>query len=204
MYALGDGPAGDVVTAILLVDSRLRVIHRKIEGWAGEKAPGETALGEAAPDEPAGRAVAAEQAGAQPDMPVVAAPEDAGDLLDGYCTVVYVIVRWACAAHEADGGTAADALAQMVRMLLPRLTMLKRVVPRSAIPTMIALVTAAAMEGSPQRWHDRCGQAWSQGDVAALEATTVCLAEWVNAAQGSPDAALRLIVDAYEHAAGED
>jgi hypothetical protein len=39
---------------------------------------------------------------------------------------------------------------------------------------------------------------WSGADVAALEATTVCLAEWVNTLEGSPDAALRLIMDYYE------
>jgi hypothetical protein len=181
VYELGDGPVGDVVTAILQVDSRLRVIHRKIEAWSAE--PGQRAPGDA--------------------VPVVATAEDARDLLDGYCTVVYVIVRWACAAREASGGTAADALAEITRMLFSRLILLKWVVPRSAIPTMIALVTAAAMEGSPQRWRDQYGHVWGEGDVAALEAATVCLAEWVNTAQGSPDAALRLIMDAYECAVSE-
>jgi hypothetical protein len=210
VYELGDGPAGDVVTAILQVDSRLRVIHRKIDAWAGERPPGDTSPGETAltrtgpGDLPPGPAAAGEQAvGQPPAMPVVAAAEDATDLRDGYCTVVYVIVRWACAAREADGGTAADALAEMVRMLFSRLILLKRVVPRPAIPTMIALVTAAAMESSPQRWHDRCSQAWAEGDAAALEAMAVCLAEWVNTAQRSPDAALRLIMDAYERAVGQ-
>ena len=186
------------MTAILQVDSRLRVIHRKIEAWTGEKAAGEQALAELAGPPAAGE----QAAGRPPDMPVVAGAEDARDLLDGYCTVVYVIIRWACAAREASGGTAAEALAEIVRMLLPRLTLLKRVVPRSAVPTMIALVTAAAMESSPQRWRDQYAHVWSEGDVAALEAATVCLAEWVNTVQGSPDAALRLIMDAYERAAG--
>jgi hypothetical protein len=197
VYALGNGPAGDVVTAILQVDSRLRVIHRKIEAWSDEKAAAEAAPGGTLQ---AGAAAGERSGGRPPDMPVVTGAEDARDLLDGYCTVIYVIIQW---AREADGGTAADALAEIVRMLLPRLTLLKRVVPRSAIPTMIALVTAAAMEGSPQRWRDQYAHVWSEGDVAALEATTVCLAEWVNTAQGSPDAALRLIMDAYERAISE-
>jgi hypothetical protein len=202
---LGDGPAGDVVTAILQVDSRLRVIHRKIEAWAGEKASGDPPLSDTPPgDTPPGQAAAAEQAGGRPpEMPLVAGAEGDRDLLDGYCTIVYVITRWACAAREADGGTSADALAEIVRMLFSRLTLLKRVVPRSAIPTMIALVTAAAMEASPQRWREGCGQAWGDGDATALEAAAVCLAEWVNTAQGSPDAALRLIMDAYERAVSE-
>jgi hypothetical protein len=195
VHALGDGPAGDVVTAILQVDSRLRVIHRKIEASAGETAPGETGPGGTLPGQAA--------AGRPQDMPVVAGAEDARDLLDGYCTVVYVIIQFACAAREASGGTAADALAEIVRMLFSRLTLLKRVVPPSAIPTMIALATAAAMESSPQRWRDQYAHVWSEGDVAALEAAAVCLAEWVNTALGSQDAALRLIMDAYESAVSE-
>jgi hypothetical protein len=190
-----------VVTAILQVDSRLRVIHRKIEAWTGEEAPGETGPGGTLAGQPA----AGDPAAGQPlEMPVVAGAEDARDLLDGYCTVAYVIIQFACAAREANGGTAADALAEIVRMLFSRLTLLKRVVPPSAIPTMIALATAAAMESSPQRWRDQYAHVWSEGDVAALEAATVCLAEWVNTALGSQDAALRLIMDAYESAVSEN
>jgi hypothetical protein len=189
-----------VVTAIMRVDSRLRVIHRKIEARAGEKTPADPLLSDAPP----GQAAAAGQAATRPqEMPDVAGGEDPADLLDGYCTVVYVIVRWACAAREADGGTAADALAEVVRMLFSRLTLLKRVVPRPAIPTVIALVTAAALESSPRRWHDRRGRDWSEDDATALEAAAVCLAEWVNTVRRSPDAALRLIMDAYERAVSE-
>jgi hypothetical protein len=83
-------------------------------------------------------------------------------------------------------------------MLFTRLRLLKKAVAPSAIPTMVALVTAAAMGGSPQRWREQYGHVWSGADVAALEATTVCLAEWVNTLEGSPDAALRLIMDYYE------
>lgn len=193
MYVLGDGPVGDVVTAILQVDSRLRVIIRKIEALSADRDR----------DEPGTL-----------DVPVAGTVQEARDLLDGYCTVVYVIVRWACAPDEtadradgnrdgaADGGQpAAEALAGIVAMLFYRLTALKRAVVPSAIPTMIALVTAAAMGTSPQRWRDQYGHVWSEGDVAALEATAVCLAEWVNRRQGSPDAALRLVMAAYERAA---
>jgi hypothetical protein len=83
-------------------------------------------------------------------------------------------------------------------MLFARLRLLKKAVAPSAIPTMVALVTAAALGSSPQRWREQYGHVWSGADVAALEATTVCLAEWVNTLEGSPDAALRLIMDYYE------
>jgi hypothetical protein len=194
VYALGDGPVGDVVTAILQVDSRLRVIVRKIEAWSAGRDRDEPGI---------------------PDVPVAGTVQEARDLLDGYCTVVYVIVRWACAPDGAAGEAAdrsrdgaglagqppAEALAGIVAMLFSRLTALKRAVVPSAIPTMIALVTAAAMGTSPQRWRDQYGHVWSEGDVAALEATAVCLAEWVNRRQRSPDAALRLVMAAYERSA---
>jgi hypothetical protein len=119
-----------------------------------------------------------------------------------------VIVQWAVTSREAPGtkpGTRPearpeDALADVVRMLFSRLRLLKRAVPSASVPTMIALVTAAAMEQSPQRWREQYGHVWSEGDVAALEATAVCLAEWVNKLQGSPDAALRVIMEAFERA----
>jgi len=134
------------------------------------------------------------------DVSVVKSAEDARNLLDGYCTVVYVLVQWACATHEAEGGKAEDAMADVVRMLFSRLRLLRKAVPTASIPTMIALVTAAAMGQSPQRWREQYGHVWSEGDVAALEATAVCLAEWVNKLEGSPDAALRLTMDAFERA----
>jgi len=192
VYALGEGPVGDVVTAILQVDSRLKVIHRKIEASSGGEPADEltTAAGLAASS--------SRDALGDLDVSVLRSPEDARDLLDGYCTVVFVIVAWACARREASGGRPEDALSSVVHMLFARLRLLKKAVAPSAIPTMVALVTAAALGGSPQRWREQYGHVWSGADVAALEATTVCLAEWVNTLEGSPDAALRLIMDYYE------
>jgi hypothetical protein len=198
VYALGEGPVGDVVTAILQVDSRLKVIHRKIEASSGGEPADELATA-------AGLAASSSRdALGDLDVTVVKSPEDARHLLDGYCTVVFVIVRWACAAREAAGGRPEDALSSIVHMLFSRLRLLKKAVAPSSIPTMVALVTAAALGGSPQRWREQYGHVWSGADVAALEATTVCLAEWVNTIEGSPDAALRLIMDYYERAESAD
>ncbi|MCW2930814.1 MAG: hypothetical protein JWM19_1776 [Actinomycetia bacterium] len=192
VYALGEGPVGDVVTAILQVDSRLKVIHRKIEASSSGEPPDELATAKGL------AASSSRDALGDLDVTVLRSPEDARDLLDGYCTVVFVIVAWACAAREAAGDKPEDALSSVVHMLFARLRLLKKAVAPSAIPTMVALVTAATLGSSPQRWREQYGHVWSGADVAALEATTVCLAEWVNTLEGSPDAALRLIMDYYE------
>ena len=39
---------------------------------------------------------------------------------------------------------------------------------------------------------------WYRDEVAALQLSALLLAEWINKLQESPDAALRLIMDAYE------
>jgi hypothetical protein len=193
--ALGEGPVGDIVTAILQVDSRLKAIHRRIEASSRGAEPGDELAAVA------GLAASTSRDALGPlDVSVVKTAEDARELLDGYCTVVFVIVQWAVASRDASQTSAEDALADVLRMLFSRLRLLKRAVPPASVPTMIALVTAAAMEHSPQRWREQYGHVWSEGDVAALEATAVCLAEWANKLQGSPDAALRLVMDAFERA----
>jgi hypothetical protein len=193
--ALGEGPVGDIVTAILQVDSRLKAIYRRIEASSKGAEPADelTAVAGLA-------ASTSRDAIGRLDVSVVKTAEDARDLLDGYCTVVFVIVQWAVVSRKAPETKPEDALADVVRMLFSRLRLLKRAVPPASVPTMIALVTAAAMEQSPQRWREQYGHVWSEGDVAALEATAVCLAEWVNKLQGSPDAALRVIMEAFERA----
>ena len=194
MDALGEGPVGDIVTAILQVDSRLKAIYRRIEASSRGAEPADelTVAGLAA-------STSRDALGGL-DVSVVKTAEDAKELLDGYCTVVFVIVQWAMKSRQAPGTKPEDALADVVRMLFSRLRLLKRAVPPASVPTMIALVAAAAIGHSPQRWREQYGHVWSEGDVAALEATAVCLAEWVNKLQGSPDAALRLIMDAFERA----
>jgi len=168
------------------------VIHRKIEASSGGEPADELTTAEGL------AASSSRDALGDLDVSVLRSPEDARDLLDGYCTVVFVIVAWACARRKASGGKPEDALASVVHMLFARLRLLKKAVAPSAIPTMVALVTAAALGRSPQRWREQYGHVWGGADVAALEASTVCLAEWVNTIEGSPDAALRLIMDYYE------
>jgi hypothetical protein len=61
------------------------------------------------------------------------------------------------------------------------------------------MLTAAAMEASPNRWRAQFGE-WQFEELAALQATAVVLAEGVNNAHDDPDAALSVIMDALHQA----
>lgn len=173
MQAGADGPVGDVVTAIMEIDSRLKLIH-----------------GTAAPDE-----LDAAQ--------VVPTAEAARRVLDGYCTVIYLYVTWFCKSYEAGGKEATDALGEIVNVVVSRLRLMRKNVAAEAIPTMVALLTASALGISPQRWREQYEHDWFREELRAIQAMAVLLAEWINNLQEDPDAALRLVMDAYERAEEE-
>jgi hypothetical protein len=109
----------------------------------------------------------------------------------GYCTIIYLFNtgwRKACEAH------AKDVLAEIVPGVIARLREMTRSVAPSAIPTMAAMMTAAAIEASPNLWRAQYGD-WRPEELPALQATAVLLAEWVNNAHEDHDAALRVIID---------
>jgi hypothetical protein len=82
-------------------------------------------------------------------------------------------------------------------MLASRLKVMTGNVRPSVIPTMIALVTACALGVSPNQWREQYGHGWYRDEIAALQLSALLLAEWINNLQDSPDAALRLVIDAY-------
>jgi hypothetical protein len=163
-----DGPVGDVVAAIMEIDSRLRATHDPDPRFELDSSL------------------------------VTGAPEAAARLIDGYLTVVYLFMTWFCRSYEAGGRDREDALGRVVTMLVSRLKAMPVNVRPSVIPTMTALVTACALEVSPNRWRERYGDGWYGDEVAALQLSALLLAEWINNLQESPDAALRLVMDAYE------
>ena len=168
-----DGPVGDVVAAITEIDSRLRATR------AGD------------PRFEPGSAL------------VTDTPEAAAGLVDGYLTVVYLFMTWFCRSYEAGGRSREDALGRVVTMLVSRLKAMTVNVRPSMIPTVTALVTACALEVSPNRWRERYGDGWYRDEVTAVQLSALLLAEWINNLQESPDAALRLIMDAYEATAAD-
>ena len=163
-----DGPVGDVVAAIMEIDSRLRATRDADPRF-------------------------------ELDSSLVTGPPDAAArLTDGYLTVVYLFMTWFCRSYEAGGRDRSDALGRVVAMLVSRLKAMPVNVRPSVIPTMTALVTACALEVSPNRWREQYRDGWYRDEVAALQLSALLLAEWINKLQESPDAALRLIMDAYE------
>jgi hypothetical protein len=122
---------------------------------------------------------------------------DAG-LTEGYLSVVYLFMTWFCRSYEASGRDRADALGRVVSMLASRLKAMTVNVRPSVIPTVIALVTACALEVSPHQWRGQYGDGWYRDEIIAVQLSALLLAEWINNLQESPDAALRLIMDAYE------
>lgn len=64
----------------------------------------------------------------------------------------------------------------------------------SAIPTMVAMLTATALGLSPNQWREQFGE-WQREETPALQATTALKAEQVNRAHDDRDAALRVIMD---------
>ena len=174
-YGLGDGAIGDVVTAIMDIDSRLRVIHGDGNGHR--------------------------KGSAGPDMleafSLAETPESLEALVDGYCTVIYSFTSALVRAYEDGGKEMEDALSRLVQRLMMWMKRMPQAVPPPLVPTMIALVTSSALGISPQRWKEQYGD-WSADEILALRFTAMLIADWTNELEESPDAALCMIVSAYE------
>jgi hypothetical protein len=167
-------PVGDVGTALLIMDSRLRQIRDdRAEADAEERRLVEQFLrsfdGEAA-----------------------------GEVLDGVCTLIYLFMEWLRKAHEAHDR---DVLEHVVPYLVGTMRNMPRSVKPEAIPTMAGMLTAAAIGLSPTLWRKQYG-AWNHAEMTALEATVFLLAEHINRLSDDEDAATRMIADVLNTAAG--
>lgn len=118
-------------------------------------------------------------------------PGGSRDLLDGACTLVYMFVTWLRKAYESHGK-------DVIEYVVPDLVAMMRSMPRSVrpevIPTMAGMVIAAGTGLSPSLWRRQYGE-WTQGELNALEATALLLAEHINLLTGDRDCATRLITD---------
>jgi len=163
-----------VVTAIMEIDSRLRAIHAHGHG----------------------------EDDAMPDMleefSLAETPAGLEALVDGYCTVIYGFTSALVRAYEEGGKQMEDALARLVQRLVAWMKRMPRSVPPPLVPTMIAVVTSSALGISPQRWREQYGDGWSPDEVLALRVTAMLIADWTNELEGSADAALRMVMSAYE------
>ncbi|MCX5400840.1 hypothetical protein [Streptomyces sp. NBC_00102] len=172
LYDPQNAPAGDVGAALMMIDSRLRSIH----DHKGETDPEQQELIDQFTDS--------------------LGPDEARDLLDGACTLIYMFMTWLRKAHE-------EHEKDVVEYVVPNLVATMRMMPISirpeTIPTMAGLVIAAATGLSPSLWRGQFGE-WNDVEMNALEATAFLLAEHINRITDDPDFATRLISEALSRA----
>ncbi|MET8977077.1 hypothetical protein ABZX85_15785 [Streptomyces sp. NPDC004539] len=173
-------PIGDVSTALLMIDSRLKTLY-------------------------SGRTTTdPEQQELIDQYTDSMTPQGARDVLDGACTLIYMYMKWLRLAHAEHDR---DVVEYVVPSLVATLRQMPRSVGPEAIPTMVGLVVASAMELSPSLWRQQYGT-WTKVEMTALEATATLLAEHINRITDDQDFATRIITDALtraeEDAEGED
>ncbi|MFD5323448.1 hypothetical protein [Streptomyces sp. NPDC127092] len=161
-------PAGDVGAALMVIDSRLKALY-----------DGRTEV------DPVQQQLI--------DQFVASlGPEEAHDLLDGACTLIFMFMKWLRAVHE-------DHDKDVIEYVVPSLVAAMRNMPRSVrpevIPTMAGLVVAAGTGLSPSLWRKQFGE-WTSEEMNPLEATAFLLAEHINRITDDRDFASRLINDA--------
>lgn len=161
----GAAPAGDVGTAMLLIDSRLKQLHD------GE------------PDEQQQRLT--EQLLRSFDV------KAANAVLDGACTLIYLFTQWLRQVHEEQDR---DVIEDVVPYIVGTLKAMTRSIPREVIPTMAGLIIASAIDQSPTLWRGQYGE-WNEEEMTALEATAFLLAKYINDLTGDDETATRMIMD---------
>ncbi|MEU9101024.1 hypothetical protein [Streptomyces sp. NPDC048361] len=167
-YGPQNAPAGDVGTALMMVDSRLKGIH---SGTAGGDA---------------------QQRELTQQFNASLSPEAIDDVLDGTCTLIYMFMTWLRQAHEEHDK---DVIEYVVPNLVASMRMMPKSIRPEAIPTMAALVIAASTGLSPNLWRAQYGE-WTEAEMTPLEATAFLLAEHINRITDDQDFATRLIAEA--------
>lgn len=161
-------PAGDVGTALMMIDARLQSLYDDAT----------------APD--------AEQEALTEQFAESLGPGGAADVLDGVCTLIYMYTRWLTMAYEDHDR---DPIEYVVPNLVATLRMMTRSIPREAIPTMAGLVVAAGTGLSPSLWRKQFGY-WTEEEMTPLEATALLLAEHVNRLTDDRSFSTRMVTDA--------
>lgn len=171
-----DAPAGDVGTAILLIDSRLKSIY----GGKTEKDPQQQEMID--------------------QFMASLGPKGGADVLDGVCTVIYMFMQWLRMAYEDHDR---DVIEHVVPSLVASMRMMPRSVRPEAIPTMAGLVIAAGTGLSPNLWRKQYGD-WTTPEMNPLEATAFFLAQHINHLTDDRDFATRMVTEALSGAEEEE
>ncbi|MEU3370468.1 hypothetical protein ACFYM2_11420 [Streptomyces sp. NPDC006711] len=167
-YGPQNAPAGDVGTALMLIDSRLKGIH----SGSTDSDPEQQELTRQFTESLSFSAM--------------------DDVLDGTCTLIYMFMTWLRHAHEEHEK---DVIEYVVPNLVATMRMMPRSIRPEAIPTMAGLVIAAGTGLSPNLWRKQYGD-WTDAEMTPLEATAFLLAEHINRIADDPDFATRLIAEA--------
>ncbi|MFE6844743.1 hypothetical protein [Streptomyces sp. NPDC057686] len=165
-------PAGNVGAALMLIDSRLKTVY---DGKAGTDP---------------------EQQQLMDQFTASLGPEEANDLVDGACTLIYMFMQWLRMAYEDHDR---DVIEYVVPSFVASMRMMTKSIRPEVIPTMTGLIVAAATGLSPNLWRKQYGD-WTGDEMNALEATALLLAEHINRLTDDHDFATRLIAEALSSA----
>ncbi|WP_405008054.1 hypothetical protein OHV13_31795 [Kitasatospora purpeofusca] len=164
-----NAPVGDVSTALLVIDSRLKAIY---DGRTGTDP---------------------EQQRMVDQFAASLGPAEADALLEGVCTLIYMYMDWlraVCERHDKE------VVEHVVPSLVATMRMMPNTFRPEVVPTMAGLLIAAGTGLSPNLWRAQYGD-WTGAEMNPLEATSVLLAEHINRIVGDDqDFATRLIADA--------
>jgi hypothetical protein len=119
-------------------------------------------------------------------------PEEANDVLDGACTLIYMFMQWLRMAYEEHDK---DVIEYVVPGFVTSMRMMPRSIRPEVIPTMTGLVVAAGTGLSPSLWRKQYGD-WTGDEMNSLEATALLLAEHINRLTDDHDFAARMITEA--------
>ncbi|MEU4077923.1 hypothetical protein [Streptomyces venezuelae] len=161
-------PAGDVGAAVMIVDSRLKAVY---DGRTGTDAEHQQLIDH---------------------FTASLTAQEAHDLLDGMCTLIFMYMKWLRMAHEQHDK---DVIATVVPNFVNSMRMMHRTVRPEVIPTMTGMLVAAGLDLSPSLWRRQFGE-WTRDEMNPLEATALLLAEHINRITEDRDFATRLITDA--------
>ena len=136
-YGPQNAPAGDVGTALMMVDSRLKGIHSGSTGSDPEQ----------------------QELTRQFTESLSFSALD--DVLDGTCTLIYMFMTWLRHAHEEHEK---DVIEYVVPNLVASMRMMPKSIRPEAIPTMAGLVIAAGTGLSPNLWRKQYGD-WTGAEM---------------------------------------
>ncbi|MFE7625226.1 hypothetical protein [Streptomyces sp. NPDC057509] len=167
-----NAPVGDVDAALMMIDSRLKSVYEDRSESHSEQ------------QELLQQYVAS------------LGPGGIDDLLDGTCTIIYMLMTWLRKAHEEHDK---DVIEYVVPVFVASMLRMPRSVPPEVIPTMAGMVVAAGTGLSPNLWRMQYG-GWTEAEMTPLEATAFLLAEQINRIADDREFAVRMIAQALNRA----